>query len=282
MSTTTTVPAGTTPGTASHVRPLAGPARADRPAPAPIPMGRLVAVEARKSFDTRSGLWLLAGIGILALLATAATVLWAPDDQLTYEQFASAIGVPMAIILPIIAVLSVTAEWSQRNGLTTFTLVPRRSRVITAKLVVTVAVGVVSMLLAGAIGALGNVVGTAVAGTDLVWNVGVLELGGIILGNVLGMLVGFMLGVLLRSSPAAIVGYFVYSFVLPGLAEVLAQTQGWFADLRPWVDFNFATTPLFNGAMTPAAWAHLGVTGAVWLALPLAVGLWAVLRSEVK
>lgn len=274
MSTTAVAPGATGP-----VATPAGPARRG---PAPIPMSRLVAVEARKSFDTRSGLWLLAGIGILALIATTATILWAPDDQLTYEQFASAIGVPMAVILPIIAVLSVTAEWSQRNGLTTFTLVPHRSRVIRAKLVVTVAVGVLSMFVAGAIGALGNVVGTAVTGTDLVWNVSPLELGGIILGNVLGMLVGFMLGVLLRSSPAAIVGYFVYSFVLPGLAELLARAQGWFADLRPWVDFNFATTPLFNGAMTPAAWAHLGVTGAAWLALPLAVGLWAVLRSEVK
>jgi hypothetical protein len=32
---------------------------------------------------------------------------------------------PMSVILPIIAVLSVTAEWSQRSGLATFTLVPR-------------------------------------------------------------------------------------------------------------------------------------------------------------
>jgi ABC-type transport system involved in multi-copper enzyme maturation permease subunit len=282
MSTTATTTATAATGTPSGAAGPTAATRPARPAPPPIPMRRLVAVEARKSFDTRSGLWLLAGIAILALLATTATILWAPADQLTYEQFASAIGVPMAVILPIIAVLSVTAEWSQRNGLTTFTLVPHRSRVITAKLVVTVAVGVVSMLLAGVIGALGNVVGTAIAGTDLVWNLGALELGGIILGNVLGMLVGFMLGVLLRSSPAAIVGYFVYSFVLPGLAQVLAQTQAWFADLRPWVDFNYATTPLFDGSMTPAAWAHLGVTGAVWLALPLAVGLWAVLRSEVK
>lgn len=288
MSTTTTIPADT-PGARDGASAAEGaPAaagrtrRPDRPAPRPIPMRRLVAVEARKSFDTRSGAWLLAGIAILALVATAATILWAPADQLTYEQFASAIGVPMAVILPIIAVLSVTAEWSQRNGLTTFTLVPHRSRVITAKLAVTILVGVVSMVVAGLIGALGNVVGTAIAGTDLVWNVDALEFGGIVLGNVLGMLVGFMLGVLLRSSPAAIVGYFVYSFVLPGLAELLAQTQGWFADLRPWVDFNYATAPLFSGSVSPAEWAHLGVTGAAWLALPLAVGLWAVLRSEVK
>src|SRR3712207_8360666 len=44
-----------------------------------------------------------------------------------------AIGVPMTVILPIIAVLSVTSEWSQRSGLATFTLVPHRGRVLLAK-----------------------------------------------------------------------------------------------------------------------------------------------------
>ncbi|MCW2759631.1 MAG: transporter permease, partial [Nocardioidaceae bacterium] len=87
----------------------------------PIPTSRIVGVELRKMFDTRSGFWLLASIGILAVLATAAVIAFAPDDELTYETFASAIGFPMAVVLPVIAILSVTSEWSQRTGLTTFT-----------------------------------------------------------------------------------------------------------------------------------------------------------------
>ncbi len=39
------------------------------------------------------------------------------------------------------------------------------------------------------------------------------------LGNVLGMLFGFMLGVLIRNSAGAIVAYFVYTFVLPTAAR---------------------------------------------------------------
>ena len=54
------------------------------------------------------------------------------------------------------------------------------------------------------------------------------------------MLVGFMLGVVIRNSAGAIVAYFVYSFVLPTLAAVLAGFQEWFRDLQPWVDFNYA------------------------------------------
>jgi hypothetical protein len=233
-------------------------------------------------FDTRSGFWMMASIAIAAVLATAAVILWAPDDELTYETFATAIGFPMAVILPMIAILSVTSEWSQRSGLTTFTLIPHRGRVIRAKAVSAVLVGVASMLLASAIGALGNLVGTAIAGTDLVWNVSATDLAYIVLANVLGLLVGFMLGVLIRNSPGAIVAYFVYSFVLPTLSALLAANQQWFRDLQPWVDFNFAQGALFNGSLTGEQWANLGVAGLIWLVLPMAAGLVLLMRSEVK
>jgi ABC-2 type transport system permease protein len=259
-----------------------GAERTTRPAPTRIPMSRIMSVELRKSFDTRSGFWLMASIAILAVVATAATIVFAPDDELHYDAFATAIGFPMAVILPIIGVLSVTSEWSQRTGLTSFTLVPHRGRVITAKLAVTLAIGVVSMLLAAAIGAVGNVVGTAIRGTDTTWNVSATELSYIVIGNVLGMLVGFMLGVLFRNSPGAIVGYFVYGFVLPPLSMLLATNQDWFDRAQPWVDFNYAQGNLFNGSMTGEQWAQLGVTGLFWLAIPMAIGLWRVLRSEVK
>jgi ABC-2 type transport system permease protein len=256
--------------------------RVARSAPRPIPLSRIAAVELRKSFDTRSGFWLMASIGVTALIATVATVLFAPDDELTYSSFATAIGFPMAVILPIVAILSVTSEWSQRSGLTTFTLVPHRGRTITAKAIVAVAIGVASMLLAMAIGAVGNVAGSAIAGVDTVWDASVADLSLIVLGNVLGLLIGFMLGVLIRNSPGAIVAYFVYSFVLPTLSMLLAANQSWFKSLQPWVDVTYAQGALFNGALTGEEWAQLGVTSIVWLVIPLAVGVWTVLRSEVK
>jgi ABC-2 type transport system permease protein len=247
-----------------------------------IPMSRIVGVELRKMFDTRSGFWLMASIGIAALLATGATLLFAPDDQLTQDAFSAAIGFPMAVILPMVAILSVTSEWSQRSGLTTFTLVPRRGRVIGAKMLATLTVAVASMVLAVIVGAVGNVVGSAITGVDTVWDLSFQNFVLIVLGNALGMLAGFMLGVVLRNSPAAIVGYFVISFVLPTLFMVLANAQAWFKDMWPWVDFNYAQGALFNGDPSAAEWAHLGVTGLVWLVIPLVVGLKMIMRSEVK
>ena len=262
-------------------RATAAPVRA-RPDVRPIPMSRVIGVELRKMFDTRSGFWLMASIGILAVLATGAVILFAPNDEITYDNFSAAIGFPMAVILPMIGILSVTGEWSQRSGLTTFTLVPRRGRVIWAKLVAAVGVGVVSMGVAFTVGALGNVLGSAITGNDQVWDITLLHAGYIVLANVLGMLVGFMLGVVIRSSPGAIVAYFVYSLLLPTLSMLLANSQQWFEDVQLWVDFNFAQGALFEGEMTGEAWAQLGTASTIWLIAPLVVGLVMLRRSEVK
>jgi ABC-type transport system involved in multi-copper enzyme maturation permease subunit len=258
--------------------------RAPRTASRPIPFARVAQVELRKMFDTRSGFWLMASVVIAAVSATGAVIAFAPDDQLTYSTFSGAIGFPMAVILPMIAILSVTSEWSQRSGLTTFTLLPHRGRVIAAKAAAAVGVGVVSMLLAFAIGAVGNVVGTAIAGTGQVWDVSTTDVLYVILGNVLGLMTGFMLGVLIRSSSGAIVAYFVYSFLLTTLFNVLAASQDWFRTLQPWVDVNYAQAVLFrlDGPISAQEWAHLGVTTAIWLVLPLLVGLRLVTRAEVK
>ena len=50
------------------------------------------------------------------------------------------------ILLPVIGILAVTSEWSQRTALTTFTLVPRRARVIAAKLIAGVVLALIAVL----------------------------------------------------------------------------------------------------------------------------------------
>jgi ABC-2 type transport system permease protein len=250
--------------------------------PRGIPLRRITSTELRKMLDTRSGFWTMASIALVSMATTGMVILFAERDDLTYRTFTAAISVPMSLILPIIAILSVTAEWSQRSGLTTFTLVPHRSRVIAGKLLASVAIALVATPVAFAIGAAGNVAGTAIAGVDPVWDLTTVNLLTIELANVLGMLVGFMLGVLVRSSSAALVAYFLYQFLLPTLALILAAKQDWFRELQPWVDFDFATGALLEGPLSSQQWAHLAATGMVWLVVPLAVGLRLVVRAEVK
>ena len=115
-----------------------------------------------------------------------------------------------------------------------------------------------------------------------VWNVTATEFALIVLGSVLGMLFGFMLGVLIRNSAGAIVAYFVYSLVLPPLVQLLAVNAKWFADVQPWIDYADARNMLFNGSVSSEQWQHLAVSGTIWFLLPLAIGLLIVRRAEVK
>ena len=277
---TTTIDQGVTPDAVAP----GGAVRTPRAqtASAPIPLTRLIGVELRKMFDTRSGFWLLASIVIMSVLATAALIIFAPDDQLTFDNFAAAIGAPMTVILPIIGILAVTSEWSQRSGLTTFTLVPHRGKVLGAKFIAALVVGLVAMLIALVVGTLGTLVGSAITGLDPVWNGSVDGFLSFTLGSVLGMMFGFTLGVLIRNSAGAIVAYFVYTLVLPPLLGLLAMSQDWFADLQPWVDYNLAQMALFEGGLSSEQWQQLAVSGTIWFLVPLAIGLLLVRRAEVK
>ena len=249
-----------------------------------VPLLRIIAVELRKSFDTRSGFWLLASLGITTVLATAGVIAFGDDKDLSYSSFATAIRFPVAVLLPIIAILVVTSEWSQRSGLTTFTQLPQRRRVIMAKFIASVAVGVASMVLTFAAGALGNVVSGVIRGNPLVWNVNLTQGLYFVLGNISSLLIGFMLGVLIRSSTGAVVAYFIYTFLLPVLFGLLADASSWFHHVQPWVDIQFAQTGLFlfAGTLTGQQWAQIAVTVLVWLMAPLLVGLKVVMRAEVK
>jgi ABC-2 type transport system permease protein len=247
-----------------------------------IPLSRTVKVELRKMFDTRSGFWLIAGIAIAGLIATVATIAFAPDKDLTYYTFAKAIGFPITLLLPVVALLAITSEWSQRTGLTTYTLVPNRKRVVGAKVIASVTVAVASMLFAFVIGAVGTVVGSAIAGTSMVWDVSIGHALTILLGNLSCLLLGTVLGMLTRSSAGGLVTYFVVTLVVPTLSGILATSQAWFRHLQPWVDLNVAQSFMFAGMHTGAQWAHFTVTCLLWIVLPGLIGLRLVMRSEVK
>jgi ABC-2 type transport system permease protein len=276
MTATTVPPTTTTTTTTTQAAPVRRTTR-------PIPTTRLVKTELRKMFTTRSGFWMLVSIGVLSVISAGSVLVFAPDSDVTYWSFVRATGFPMSVILPMIAILAVTSEWSQRSGLTTFTLVPSRGRVIGAKAIATLLVGLGSVALAFAVGALGNVAGSALAGVDTVWDISMSMASQLVLFNLVGMAIGFTLGVVLRNSAAAIVSYFVVSLVLPGVLVLLAQVRPWFEDLQPWIDWNETQVALLEGAMnTGEKWAMLGSTTMIWIVVPLVVGLLSLRRSEVK
>ena len=103
------------------------------------------------------------------------------------------------------------------------------------------------MLIAFAVGALGNLLGAAVTGTTPVWDV-TLDRVPVLRARQWSssLLIGFMLGVLIRTSTGAIVAYFVLTFAAAHrLRAAGRRASSWFHDLQPWVDIQFAQSGLF-------------------------------------
>jgi ABC-2 type transport system permease protein len=250
----------------------------------PTPFLRLVRVELRKTWDTRAGLWLLISTAVLtaAVMVIQLAVVVAQDLQVSYLDFLTSTNFSIAILLPVLGILLLTSEWSQRTAMVTFSLEPRRPLVIAAKFVVGIGLAVTAVVIALVLATICNALYGLLSGDEVVWDLGIANVGGFVLLQVIGMLTGFAFAALLLNSPAAIVLYMVYSFVLPGLFGLGAALIGWFEDLQPWIDFNYAQGPLIDATMTGEDWAHFVVAGFIWLVVPLTIGVWRVLRAEVK
>jgi ABC-2 type transport system permease protein len=258
------------------------------PASAKTPFSRLLRVEFRKSYDTRSGFWLLFTIAALVLVAELiASIVRGvhdhnnPFDQMQWEDFATVAGVVTEILLPVIGILLVTAEWSQRTGMTTFTLEPRRSTVIWAKMLVGIlfsAATVVFVLLTGAV--FNALYGVLSGHAD--WTFPIKGIIGFFIAQCLAMLTGFAFACLCLSSPASIVAYVAMRFVLPALFGIGEALMSWFNSVGPWLDFQSAQTPLYDWSFSGSDWGKLVVSGAIWLLLPLGLGIRRILGAELK
>ena len=113
-------------------------------------------VELRKMADTRAGFWLLLSIGLITAAILVIFLLVAPDDQKTFLNFMGATATPQGFLLPVLGILLVTSEWGQRTALTTFALEPSRPRVIGAKFVAALLIGLAAIVVAVALAAPGH------------------------------------------------------------------------------------------------------------------------------
>jgi ABC-type transport system involved in multi-copper enzyme maturation permease subunit len=213
------------------------------------------------------------GVGVFAL----------PESAQDHITMLSITGGVLGSFLPILMIMLITSEWSQRTGLTTFTLEPRRQRVIAAKVVAGLGLAAAATALAAAIAAVGVALSPANGG-EAVWNLGANEVRNYLLTSLISVLVGFALAMLLRNTAAAIVAYFVYSLILPSVMEVLVQLVDSFERFAPWIEFNYAQMPLFTGDYTATGeqWAQIAVSGTIWLVIPFALGLRRLVTAEVK
>lgn len=250
-----------------------------------VPFGRLVKVELRKSYDTRAGFWLLMAIGgvVALVLAIFTIIIVVQSEPVKLGDFVVVAAYMTSFLLPILAIMLVTAEWSQRSALVTFSLEPRRDRVVLAKLVVGLILTLLTLVVAFAAGLVCTVV-CEIAHPELTsWEIAGGEVAGFVVTQTLAMLGGFAIATLLLNTPASIVLFFVYRFVLPTVFAIAGSLIDWFEKVRLFVDFQSAQEDIYEWDLSGSEeWSHLIVSGLLWLALPLGFGLWRILRAEVK
>ncbi|NLJ54905.1 MAG: ABC transporter permease [Intrasporangiaceae bacterium] len=265
----------TTQPTTTDIRPRVGQAL---PARQPVSFLRTVHVELRKMVDTLAGRWLIIVTLLIAALIMGAFLWFESGPTHNTLDLFSIVVLPFGILLPVIGVMAATAEWSQRAGLVTFTLEPRRWRVIAARVLAGSLLGLVvvamSFVLAYVIGGAANLLGGSVS-----YGVDGWLLFGLLVMLLLTVVQGIAFGFLFLNTPAAIVAI----LALPMIWQIGGQLSRRVMDLVPWLDLNVATQLLESiPEATGRQWAQLGTAVAVGILLPLAIGSWRVIRGEVK
>lgn len=257
MSTTTEASTGT-PGSAF-----------DR-----MPFTRIFRTELRKLVDTRTSRALLAATFVLTPAVVVVSLFVVDHNDLSYDALVNYSQTPQKVLLPALAILTVTSEWSQRTALTTFTLVPDRPRILAAKLASIVLLGLCSTLLIFGWAAVGMAVAPA-TGASLDWNYGPSEAVSMFVIQVTGALEGAGIGMLILSSAGAVIAF----YVVPNMWSVLLNGLGWQSH-APWVDINQALGNLYDHEVGATEALQVLTAAALWVLLPVAVGTWRVVRAE--
>ncbi len=238
-------------------------------------LGRLVAVELRKMVDTRAGFWMqIATVALTAIVVIVALAVGDAADQ-TFAAVLDLAVFPAAVLLPVAGILLVTSEWSQRTGMITFTLVPVRSRVLGAKLIASLVLTVAMLAMCAGVVAAGVLV--AAPDVDGAWS----DAGTLVAQTAVyltgGILTGVAFGAAILASAPAIVAL----FALP-LAWTAVASLSLFADVAPWLDTRLALAPLRQEVLDATQWAQAGTALALWMLLPLLIGIWRITRREVS
>jgi ABC-2 type transport system permease protein len=234
-------------------------------------LGRLTLVELRKMTDTRAGFWLLLSTAALTVAVVVIAGFTMEEQDLTLRNFVGIACAPISLLGPVVGILLVTSEWSQRTSLITFTLVPHRSRVLAAKLLAGVALSLIAYQLCLATG----LVATAVF--DGTWSLSaavILQNG---LSVVLSVIAGIGFGAVLLASAPAIVLFFVLPTAWAALGEIHALEGA-----ANWLDQSRTMADMGDHALSGTEWARVATSVALWVLVPVVLGFWRVKRNDVR
>lgn len=238
-----------------------------------VPFPRLLRIEWRKSGDTRAARWMLVVIALLVAGATLLPLLLPDEFDQVWPAYLAPAALVLALLLPVVSILTLTGEWGQRSVLVTFTQEPRRVRVVGAKVLSGIALSLLGSAYAVAAAA-GALALSDALGRQVSWHLTWRIVAGFVTFVVLNSLLGMAFGALLLNTPAAIVLF----FVLPTVWSLISY--GWLEKVGRWLD----TAQTFRYVLE-ADWRNHGgpilISITFWIVIPLALGVLRTVRREV-
>ena len=195
--------------------------------------------------NTRAGFWLqVVTVAVTLIAVIVRSVVGDPADH----TFAAVLNIgvrPAAVLLPVAGILLVTSEWSQRTGMITFTLVPRRTRVLATKLIASLILALTMLVMSVTVTAAAVLI--ASPDVDGTWT----HLAPLIAQSALylttGMVIAIAFGAILMATTPAIVALTTIPIAWAALASL-----SYFDKVAPWLDTSRALDPLPNESSTPA------------------------------
>jgi len=240
----------------------------------PQRLSTLLRVELRKLVDTHSGKAIL-GIGIAIPLAALVWMLFQGSDLIvswrTYSQFRPVLG----LTIPLIGLFAMTAEWTQRTALTTFTLSPRRGRVLATKFVAAygLSMAVLAVVVGMTVGAVAF--GGLITGQTPSYEFIGTDLRGLAIMTSLQVIMAAGFGALAAQTAAAVGGFLVAPTLWSVAGPLLFGANAQWFDVFAAYDQLSSDAPLTNLPQTITAIA-------IWVVLPTTIGVARSLRREVK
>ena len=233
----------------------------------------LLRVELRKATDTRSGRWLLTLIvGLSAVVLGWA--LFHPADGVSFSSYGGPMAGVVAFLAPIIGLLAMTAEWTQRTALTTFTLAPRRGQVLAAKFSASMILAMATLAVGIALAFVTTIIGGLVHG-GATWAGTGTEIRSYVIVVATQVVMATAFGALAAQTTVAIGAFLAAPLVWAQVSEpLLGKVAPWF-DVFSAYNHLASSRPLDHAAQTLTA-----VT--LWVIVPAAIGITRSLRREVK
>ena len=217
------------------------------------------------------------------MLIIQLSVVLAQDQTVKFDDFAGGANIPMGILLPGARrdVGDQRVEPAHGDGDVHPRALARRG-VLAAKFVGTLIIALAAVVVGCRVDHRRERPLRGVRGNPVNWDLGAVRIFCFFLLYVFAMATGFAFGMLLLNTAAAIVVYFVYSFIFPASSSSARRCWTGSRTCSPWIDFAQRPEPLIEADVTGKEWAQLAVSGFIWLVLPLVIGVWRVLRAEVK